>query len=92
MRRLFRLQTRLIQRTAARVRRKMLERVALCQRCFVASEEAAVAWVDERLDSQGFPQYLDRSGSVSALIEIENDSVYVPDHNRLFQRKIHNGS
>ena len=69
--------------------------IALCQRCFVASEEAAVAWVDERLDSQGAFQYLDSPVSVSGLIEIENDCAYVSDFNELFLdkgRKIHHGS
>ncbi len=69
-----------------------LQRVYLCQRCFVASEEAAVAWVDEVLDSEGRFQYLDKVGSVSALIEIENDCAYEPDHNRLFLQEVHHGS
>ncbi len=36
--------------------------------------------------------YLDKSGSVSALIEIEDDSEYDPDHVQLNRRLIHNGS
>ncbi len=70
----------------------MFHRVSLCQRCFVASEEAAIAWVDERLDSKGFPQYLDKSGSVSALVEVEDDFEYDPTHMELNQRLIHHGS
>jgi len=70
----------------------MLQRVYLCQRCFVASEEAAIAWVDEIVDSSGRLQYVDRVGSVSALIEIENDYAYVPDHNDLFLQEDHHGS
>ncbi len=59
------------------------QRVYLCQRCFVASEEAAVAWVDEVLDSKGRFQYIDRVGSVSALVEVEDDFDYDPTHNEL---------
>ncbi len=70
----------------------MLSRVYLCQRCFVASEEAAVAWVDEVLDSQGFFQYVDKVGSVSGLLELEQDSDYDSTHIELNQRLIHNGS
>jgi len=66
----------------------MLQRVYLCERCFVASEEAAVAWVDERVDSNGRFQYLDSIGSVSALIEIENDFAYDPTHIELNRREI----
>ena len=58
----------------------MLHRVSLCQRCFVASEEAAVAFVDERVDGNGLPLHIDSIGSVSALIEIENDFAYDPAH------------
>ena len=54
----------------------MLDRVYLCERCFVASEEAAVAWVDERLDSNGSIGYLDTTLSVSGLIEFEFDAGY----------------
>ena len=37
-------------------------------------------------------QYLDRLGSVSALIEIETDYAYDPRHTELNQRLIHHGS
>ena len=37
-------------------------------------------------------RYLDKVGSVSALIEIENDFAYDPDHVELNQRLIHYGS
>jgi len=68
-------------------------RLFLCQRCFVASEEAAVAWVDERVDGSGRFQYIDKLGSVSALVEVEVDSEYVQDHNRLFlEQENHHGS
>jgi len=70
----------------------MILLILLCQRCFVASEEAAVAWVDERVDGSGSFQYLDRSGSVSALVEVEDDYEYSPDHIELNRRLIHNGS
>ncbi len=69
-----------------------MSRVLLCQRCFVASEEAAVAYVDEKVDGSGFRQYLDRSGSVSALVEVEDDFDYDADHIKLNQRFILNGS
>ena len=59
---------------------------------FLGSERAAELWVDEVIDSAGRFQYLDRSGSVSALIEIENDCAYVPDHNRLFLQEDPHGS
>ena len=42
-------------------------RIFLCQRCFVASEEAAVAYVDERVDGAGNIVQVDRVGSVSGL-------------------------
>jgi len=67
------------------------QRVYLCQCCFVASEEAAVAWVDEWVDSDGKLLYIDRVGSVSALIEIENDCAYDPTHIELNRRLILNG-
>ncbi len=50
----------------------MLQRVFLCQRCFVASEEAAVAYVDEKVDGAGALMQVDRVGSVSGL-ELERD-------------------
>ncbi len=57
-------------------------RVFLCQRCFVASEEAAVAYIDEMVDGDGSLEYVDKVGSVRALAEAEDG--YVPDHNELF--------
>ncbi len=54
---------------------------------FFEFEEAAELYVDEVLDKSGNLCYVDRSGSVSALIEIENDCEYDPDHielNRLY--------
>jgi len=64
----------------------MLSRIFLCQRCFVASEEAAVAYIDEMVDGDGKLLYVDKVGSVSGLIEIENDYAYDPTHIELNQR------
>ena len=36
--------------------------------------------------------YLDKDVSVSALVEVEDDFEYDPDHNELNRRFIHNGS
>ncbi len=47
---------------------------------FLGSELAAEMYVDEILDGQGNIQYLDKVGSVSGLIEIENDFAYDPTH------------
>jgi len=69
----------------------MIQRVYLCQRCFVASEEAAVAWVDEMVDANGAFQYIDKVGSVSGLGRDGTpvDFDYVPDHNDLFGEDPH---
>jgi len=64
-----------------------MSRIFLCQRCFVASEEAAVAYVDETVDGEGHLLYVDKVGSVSALVEVEDG--YVPDHNKLFEEDPH---
>jgi len=44
------------------------------------------------VDAMAPLQYLDKPGSVSALIEIENDFEYDPNHVELNRRLIHNGS
>ncbi len=62
-----------------------------CQLAFLDTEEAAEGYVDELLDGSGHVQYVDTCLSVSALIEIENDCEYVPDHNELFGED-HHGS
>ncbi len=59
---------------------------------FLGSEKAAELYVDEVLDGAGFLQYLDKSGSVSASVEVEEDCDYVTDHNTLFLEKVLNGS
>ena len=69
-----------------------LERIFLCQRCFVASEEAAVAYIDEMVDGDGQLEYVDKVGSVSALDGDGDDAEYDPDHKWLNRRLIHNGS
>ena len=58
---------------------------------FLASEEAAVLYVDDVLDGSGNVLHLDKPSSVSALIEIENDFVYDPAHIELNRRLILNG-
>jgi len=68
-----------------------LSRIFLCQRCFVASEEAAVAYIDELVDGDGQLVYVDKVGSVSALVEVEEDFAYDPNHNELNRRLIHHG-
>ncbi len=59
---------------------------------FLESEAAAEDFCDELLDGAGNILYLDRPGSVSALIEIEEDFVYDPTHIELNRRLIHHGS
>ncbi len=44
------------------------------------------------VDAMGPSQYVDRVGSVSALVEVEDDFDYAEDHVELNRRFIHNGS
>jgi len=56
------------------------------------SEEASELYVDEVLDGSGRFSYLDSTGSVSALVEVEESRVW---DERLLEeqlRRIHNGS
>jgi len=46
----------------------------------------------EGLTPRGVSDRVDRSVSVSALVEVEDDFDYEPDHNELNRRFIHNGS
>ncbi len=55
-------------------------------------EEAAQRFSLEGLAPRGELEYLDKSGSVSALVEVEVDAHYVEDHNELNQRLIPHGS
>jgi len=55
-----------------------------CQLAFLNSEKAAEMYVDEALDGSGRLLYIDRSGSVSASVEVEVDAEYVREHNQLF--------
>ncbi len=73
-------------------RSKMLRAAPSDGSLFLASEQAAELYVNEVLDGRGNIQYLDRSGSVSALVEVEVDAEYVPDHNQLFQQEDPHGS
>ncbi len=43
------------------------------------------------VDGMDASRYLDKSGSVSASVEVEDDFEYDPDHVELNQRLIHNG-
>ena len=56
---------------------------------FMASELASEMYVDEVLDGQGRLQYIDKVGSVSGLIEVEDDFDYDPTHIELNRRLIH---
>ena len=46
----------------------------------------------EGLASRDENGYLDKSGSVSALVEVEDDAEYDPNHVELNQRLIYNGT
>jgi len=59
---------------------------------YLASERAAVDYCNEVVDGSGRLLHIDRVVSMSALVEVEDDFDYVPDHNELFQRKILNAS
>ena len=60
----------------------------LRQLSFLESEDAAILYVDERVDKDGSFRYLDRVGSVSALVEVEDDCEYDPEHVLLNRREI----
>ena len=62
------------------------------QLAFLGSELAAELYVNEVLDGAGQFQYLDKSGSVSAMVEVEDDFDYVPNHNELFRQEVPHGS
>jgi len=55
------------------------------------SELASELYCDEVVDGSGRLQYIDRVGSVSALVEVEDDFAYDPLHVELNRRLIHNG-
>ncbi len=55
---------------------------------FLAQRELELGEVDFMPHSG----YLDKSGSVSALVEVEDDFEYDPDHVELNRRLIHSGS
>jgi hypothetical protein len=60
---------------------------------FVLSPEGlAQQFSLEGLAPRGADDYVDREGSVSALVEVEEDSIYDENHTELNQRLIHNGS
>ena len=58
---------------------------------YLASERAAVDYCNEVVDGAGRQLYLDRLGSVSALVEVEADCDYDPTHIELNRRLILNG-
>ncbi len=62
------------------------------RRLYMRSEQAAVDYVNEVVDGGGRLQYLDKSGSVSAMVEVEDDFDYDPTHIELNRRLIHNAS
>ncbi len=47
---------------------------------YLGTEQAADDYCDEVVDGEGRLQYLDMSGSVSALVEVEDDFDYDPKH------------
>jgi len=53
---------------------------AFWHRFYMCSERASVDYCNEVVDGDGRSLYLDRPGSVSGLIEIENDYEYDPSH------------
>ena len=61
-------------------------------RRYLASERAAEDYCDEVVDGGGRSLYLDRVGSVSALVEVEDDFDYDSTHIDLNQGFIHHGS
>ncbi len=60
--------------------------------CFLRSELASVLYVDGQVDGAGYPLHVDDQGSVSALVEVEDDFEYDPTHIELNRRLIHHGS
>ena len=59
---------------------------------YLASERAAVDYCNEVVDGAGRVQHLDRSVSVSALVEVEDDFDYDPTHIEFNRRLIPHGS
>ena len=57
---------------------------------FLASERAAEGYCNEELDGRGRQQYLDIHGSVSGLVEVEEDYDYDLTHIELNRRLILN--
>jgi len=61
--------------------------------CRKGLEEAAQRELEGfEVDGMDASRYLDKSGSVSALVEVEDDFEYSPDHVELNQRLTHHGS
>jgi len=58
------------------------EQHALMRR-YLGTERAAEDYCNEVVDGEGRLLYLDKVGSVSALVEVEDDFDYDPTHNEL---------
>ncbi len=59
-------------------------------RHFMESEVASEMYVNEEVDGSGRLLYIDKVGSVSGLVEVEDDFDYDPTHIELNRRLIHN--
>jgi len=57
---------------------------------YMRSEKAAEDYVDERVDGRGCRLYIDSTGSVRGLVEVEDDFDYDPTHIELNRRLILN--
>ncbi len=62
----------------------------LTERGYELAQRSPAAF--ETVDMFGDMCYLDKSVSVSALVEVEIDGEYDPNHTELNRRLIHNGS
>ena len=64
---------------------------AVMHRFYMRSEQASMDFCNEVVDGAGRKLYLDKVGSVSAMVEVEADVAYDPDHalmNAGFQRRL----
>ena len=59
---------------------------------YMRTEQAARDYCNEVVDGQGRLLYLDKVGSVSAMVEVEDDYDYDPTHVELNRRLILNAS
>ena len=62
---------------------------AFWHRFYLRSEQASLDYCNEVVDGGGRRLYLDKSGSVSALVEVEADVAYDPLHIELNELFVH---